>query len=114
VKRPLDLLFYKFFPFVRLIFIGFFLYCTTILKTSDSVTSILSVVISVFIIVSIIFRYYYIRNNKLFKETLSLNVVKVIKDNRRDIFGVTKMIIVDFFIVLVAVTIIAAFLKNVA
>jgi uncharacterized membrane protein (DUF485 family) len=112
MKGLMNLIFSKLFGIFRIVFLLFFAYCTTIMKTSDHMTNIFVVIASTVIIIFIILRYIYVRNDNKIKEALNTGVADVVKNNRNDILGTVKMMVTDFFIGVVSLIILFQFLKT--
>jgi hypothetical protein len=70
------------------------------------------VVVSLVIIVIIICRYVYIRNDKKVRDVLKTGLTDIIRNGRNDIINTTKMMVVDFFTVIISLFILMAFLKR--
>ena len=113
MKRLINILFVKLFGILRVVFLFFFAYCTTIMTTADYRMSLLIVISGIGICIVVLIRYIYIRNDNRVKDALNTDVVTVIKDNRGDIIGTTKMMFVDFFIGLIALILAIQFLKKI-
>jgi hypothetical protein len=83
------------------------------MATADYGKSLSIGIIGIGIFIVVLIRYIYIRNDNRVRDALNTDVVSVIKNNRGDVIVTTKMMLVDFFIGLLALIFAIQFLKKI-